>query len=322
MILKVQLDLKKFLFVQVSIALIFLTVGLAVNAQQEPVIPNESDWERKFIQTNKAISTWFDGVIEGIDLFLVGQKITNERNKSSFRIDNTTTVTEGENYYNVTSLTVRPRLQNLEEFMQLKFTTYDEKEDGRGVENGYLRKKQRHENYGATVGLFRKLGDVRTTFQPRIELQNPLKVSHSLGFESVAEIKLLKINPKLEFFADADKGAGTFHAINLNYELNLAWSFTFINEAEYQDKIHKFFVTNGFVFGQRYSDKTGFTYSWIINSHNREVYHLEEHVVAATWNQNIYRNILDFQLQPFLNFSKTNYFKGKTGVIFNLSLNF
>lgn len=302
-------------------------------AQKVPVIkknpageikPEETEniWEERFIQSNKDISKWFDGVTEGIDLFLVGKRVSRFKNKSSFSIDNTTTVTETENFNNTTSIAIRPRFKNLEQFMQLKFATYDEKEDGRGVENGYLRTTQRRKNYGATLGFFRKLGNVRTTFQPRIELQDPLKVSHSLAFESLGEAKHFQLNPKFELFADADKGTGTFQAINLNYVFTPVWAVTLINEGEYQEKLHKLLVTNGLALSQNFAEKTTFTYSWIFNSDNREKYHLTGHTVLFTWRQNVYRNILDFQLQPNLNFEKDNRFKGRAGVIFNISINF
>lgn len=297
-------------------------MGLSAFAETKPEEPERAEWEEKFIQKNKDISNWFDSFTEGIDLFLVGKRVTKDKNKSSIRIDNTTTSTEGRNIANNTSIAIKPRLQNLEEFMQLKFTSYDEKEDGRGVESGYLRKTQRKKNYGATVGFIRKLGKVRTTFQPRITLQDPLKVAHSLAFESVAEVKKFQMNPKFELFADPDKGTGTFQAVNFNWVFTPVYSFTFINEAEYQEKAHILSVTNGFALGQEYSEKAGFTYSWIFTSHNRERYHLDSHSVSVTYHQNIYRNILDFQLTPHLDFVKNERFKGKTGIIFNLSLNF
>ena len=289
---------------------------------KQPGPPERSEWEEVFIQKNREFSQWFDSFTEGIDLFLVGKRVSKEKNKSSIRVDNTTTVTESDNFLNTTSVAIRPRLQNLEEFMQLKFESYDENQDGRGVENRYLRKTQRKKNYGATVGFFRKLGNVKTSFQPRITLQDPLKVAHSLAFESVAEHEKFKTNPKFELFADPDKGTGTFQAINFNYEFNPVYSLTLINEAEYQEKIHKIFVTNGFAVGQEYSEKTGFTYSWTFSSHNREKYHLDSHTVSVTWHQNIYRNILDTQLTPYLVFSKDRRFKGVSGVIFNISVNF
>lgn len=280
------------------------------------------DWEESFIQKNKDISAWFDGLTEGVDLFLVGKKVTKEKNKSSFRIDNTSISTEGKNFHNTLSIAIHARLQNLEEYLQLKFTSYDETSEGRGVESGYLRKSQRKKNYGATVGFFRKLGKIRTAFKPRIQLEDPLKVSHTLSFESIVEYEKFQINPKMEFFAHADKGVGTFQAINFHYEFNPTYALTLINEGEYQEKIHTLSVTNGFAIGQKVTEKTSFTYSWLFNSNNREVYHLEGHTPSITLSQLIYKNILDFQLTPYWEFLKDNHFKGRTGIIFNISLTF
>lgn len=294
----------------------------ALAQQRQPDAPERSEWEEMLIRKNIEVSDWFDEFTEGIDLFLVGKRISKERNKSSFRIDNTTTSTESENLSNSSSISIKPRLQNLEEFMQLKFESYDEKEDGRGIENKYLRRTQRRKNYGATVGFFRKLGKVKTSFQPRITLQDPLKVAHSLAFESVAEHKNFKMNPKFELFADPEKGTGTFQAINFNYEINTIYAITLINEAEYQERAHSMLVTNGVALGQEFSEKTGFTYSWIFSSTNREKYHLDSHSLSVTWHQNLYRNILDFQLTPHLDFTKKFRWKGRAGLVFNISLNF
>lgn len=302
--------------------LIFISVIAFAEPKLAEKANDTSDLESTFLQTNKDISQWFDGFTEGIDLFLVGKRLTKEKNNSSIRIENTTISTEKDNFLNTTSLSINPRFRNLEEFMQLKFESYDENEDGRGVENKFLRKTQRKQNYGARVGFFRKLGNIKTSFQPRITLQDPLKVSHSLNFESLAIYKNFRVNPKFEFFADPDKGTGTFQAINFNYQFNTTYALTLINEAEYQEKIHKLFVTNGFAIGQEYSEKTAFTYSWTFNSHNREKYHLDAYTVSVTWHQNIYKNILDTQLTPYLLFSKENRFKGVSGLIFNTILTF
>ena len=252
----------------------------------------------------------------------MGKKITKEKNQSSFKIENTSTSVEGENFSNVTSLSIRPRFQNLEEYFQLKFTTYDEADEKRKVERGYLRRKTREQNYGATLGFFRKLGRVKTTFQPRIELQDPLKVSHSLAFESVADYKYLAFNPKLELFADARKGVGVFQGYNLYIPINTTFSVTFINDGEYLEKLHAFSVTNGVAIGQNLNDKTGLTYSLLFNSENRPVYYMTDYTTLITWHQVIYKNILDYQITPNVNFNKTKSFKGRAGIILNIGINF
>ena len=284
--------------------------------------PKVKTTEQDLIQTNIDISNWFDSVTEGLDLFLVGKKITKEKNKSSFKIENTSTSVEGENFSNVTSLSIRPRFQNLEEYFQLKFTTYDEAEEKRNTERGYLRRKTREQNYGATLGFFRKLGRVKTTFQPRIELQDPLKVSHSLAFESVADYKYLAFNPKLELFADAKKGVGVFQAYNFHIPINTTFSMTFINDGEYLEKLHSLSVTNGVALGQNLDDKTGLTYSLLFDSESRPVYYMTDYTTLITWHQVIYKNILDYQITPNINFDKKRSFKGRAGISLSIGINF
>ncbi|RYZ85908.1 MAG: hypothetical protein EOP06_15515, partial [Proteobacteria bacterium] len=115
-----------------------------------PAPGDEITWEQWFFKSNIAVSEWFDGVAEGLDLFLVGKKLTNKRNESFIRIENTTVSSEGSSPGNSFAFIVNPRLQNLEEYWHLKFSTYDEQEERRNVKNEYLRQTQRRENYGAT----------------------------------------------------------------------------------------------------------------------------------------------------------------------------
>lgn len=278
--------------------------------------------EQKFIDSNIAISNWLDGAAEGLDLFLVGKKLTNAKNETAVRIENSTYTMEGANLTNATSLNVNLRLPNLEEYWQLKFTTYDETEERRSVKSGYLRQTPREQNLGATVGLFRKLGNVRTSFQPRIGLQDPLKVSHSLKFESIVDNKNYKINPKVELYADADKGTGIYWNLNFNFELNPLWSFTLINEANYEDKTHLYSAGNGFSFGNYINETTTMGYTLIFTSLNQPSYHLESYSASVSWNQLVYKKILDYQIIPHLDFAKDRSFKGQAGLIFNLNLNF
>ncbi|MBC7466476.1 MAG: hypothetical protein H7256_10835 [Bdellovibrio sp.] len=278
--------------------------------------------EQKFIDSNIAISNWLDGAAEGLDLFLVGKKLTDAKNETHVRIENSTYSMEGANLTNATSLNVNLRLPNLEEYWQLKFTTYDDTEESRSVKSGYLRQTPRQENYGATVGLFRKLGNIRTSFQPRIGLQDPLKVSHSLRFESILDTKTYKINPKLEFYADADKGTGIYWNLNFNFELSPLWSLTLINEANYEDKTHLYSAGNGFSFGNYINETSTMGYTLIFTSLNQPSYHLDSFSASVSWNQLIYKKILDYQIIPHLDFARAQSFKGAAGLIFNLNLNF
>lgn len=283
---------------------------------------DERTWEESFIATNIAISNWFDSVADGLDLFLVGRRVTSRPNKSNVRLENSTVSTEGERVRNTVSLSVNPRLPNLEEYWHLKFATYDEREDGRDSQNEYLRRTPRQTNYGATVGVFKKVGDVRTAFQPRIELRDPLRVSHSLSFETIAHAKNFEVNPKLEFYANPLRGVGTYQALNFYFPLTKIWSFTVVNQGNYEEKYHLYSVRNGVSFGQFLTPKSALSYNLFFGSSNQPKYHLANYNFSVSYSQVLYKRILDFQLTPNVDFQRSINFKPRAGLTLNVSLNF
>lgn len=278
--------------------------------------------QQKMIDKNIEISNWLDGVADGIDLFLVGKRITKAKNETNIKLENSSYLIDGEGFRNASSINVNLRLPNLEEYWQLKFTSYDEKEESRNLQKGYLRQSPREQKYGATIGLFRKLGNVRTSFQPRIALEDPLKVSHSLRFESVADYETYKINPKLELYADASKGPGIYWNLNFNFPINLVYSLTLLNDANYEDKIHTYTANNGFSVGQVWSDTSSLAYNLIFASVNRENYHLDSYTASVTWSQLVYKKILDYQVTPLVIFSNARSFVAQPGIVFTFNLNF
>lgn len=304
------------------LAALVLCAGCVARAQEDEETATEESWESYLIRRNIAISKFFDGMADGLDLFLAGERITTKRNDTSIRVDNSTYVKEGEGVSNFWGVGVNLRLPNLEKYWSLKFTSFDEQEERRSVRQNYMRQNPRERNYGATVGLFQKLGDVRTSFEPRIELQDPLKISHSITFDSVADMKTYEINPKLELFATPTKGTGTFTALNINIPFSRKFSLTLINEGEYQDKIHTFSASNGFSVGHVLSYRSTMSYDLIFGSNNRPSYHLENYVVGATWSRLIYKKILNFRTTPYVDFQKSRGFKGQTGFTFTVSLIF
>ncbi len=287
-----------------------------------PAAPAAQTWEQKLIAGNISISEWLDGVAEGIDLFLVGKTLTTRQNETSIRLESSTFVVEREGVSNAGSVNVNLRLPNLEEYWQLKFTSYDEAEERRGIRRGDLRTTPREKNYGASLGLFRKLGNIRTAFQPRFAFQNKLKIAHSLSFESVADFKTGEVNPKLEFFANPDTGAGVFTAINFHFPLNKTFSINLINDGEYVDRTHIYSVANGISLGQLVNDRASLSYSLIFGSVNQPSYRLDNYSLAVTWNHLLYKKILDYRVTPHLDFKDINGFAGVPALTFTLGLTF
>lgn len=286
-----------------------------------PPLP-PTGWDKTLIETDIAVAKWFDGAAEGIDLFLMGKKLTDKPNNTQVNIENSTFSREAESVTNTSSLNVNLRLPNLEEYWQLKFASYDEQEESRNVQSGYLRTTPRERNYGATVGFFRKLGNVRTAFQPRMGFDNPFKVSHSLSFESVVDYKIFQFNPKIEFYAKPNDGTGIFFRLNFNYILTPVFSLTQTNEGEYRERLHLFTGNNGLTLGQGIDDRNSMSYSIFFGSSNKPSYMLDGYSLALSYNHLIYKKILDVQLIPHLDFAYVESFKGVAGITMNFNLYF
>lgn len=282
----------------------------------------EESWQNQALQSNKAISEWFDTMAEGLDLFLVGEQVSTRKNESSIRIENSSIVSEDEAPQNNTGLSINLRLPNVEDYWQLKFTSYDEVDEKRGVDKGYLRTTPRERNYGASVGFFQKLGSVKASFVPRIELSDPLQVSHSLSFESLAQYEKFHLNPKFELFANATKGTGVYMAFNFFFPLSEIYSFVFLNNGEYQEKKYLYLGTNGFSLGQLITEKSSLAYNLVFKSINRPGYHLESYLISVGWNHLLKEKILDYQVIPYLAFPRVKNFKGTPGATLNINLNF
>jgi hypothetical protein len=301
-------------------------VGFARAETDATVIPKDENknetWEDIFIRDDIAITKWIDSAADGLDLFLMGERLTSEKNDTHVKIQNSTYYNDGQGILNATPINLNLRLPNFEEYWLLKFTTYDENEEQRGIQNGYLRQTPQPRNYGAGIGLFHKLGNVRVAFQPRINLSNPLSISHSLSFESVANYVTYQINPRMELFATPDKGAGVFTSLNFNFVLTKILSLTFINYSEYDEKPMLYTVTNGFSLNEASTKKTALAYSLLFNSSNQPNYELTGYSFAIAWSQLIYRKILDYQIIPHLDFNAVNFYQGKVGLIVNFNFNF
>lgn len=293
--------------------------GQTVDKKED--LQNKSNWEKFLIIQNKNLSVWFNDFAQDIDLFLAGKQLTQKENFSRLKFENITQSTEGHVVTNDFSASAILHLPNVEEYWQLKFTSYDELNERRKSQKSYLRSK-RQENYGATISLFRKLGNIHTTFQPRIELKNPIKVSHSLSFESEANTTYFNLNPKLELYASADKGTGVYWALNFLFSIDNSHTLTFINDGDYVAQTHQESVTNGFSLLTSLSDKMSYSKGILFFSNNRPHYHLDGYSFYFTWNHTIYKNIFSYHLTPHLDFNVDDCFRGRSGLSLELVFNF
>ncbi len=281
----------------------------------------QMNWEQSLIDRNILVSEWFDGVADGIDLFLAGKRYTSKRNTTSAVVETSAYYTEVDGLSFNANFNVNLRLPNVEEYWMLTFTSYDELQE-RSARSTYLRQTPRERNYGASVGFFKKLGEVRTAFQPRITFEGTPAISHSLSFESVAERRTYRLNPKLEFYATPSKGAGVFQAMNFNWILTRMFSLTFINEGDYVNRPHEYTVTNGLSLGQFFNARQTLSYNFFVTSSNRPNYQLAGYNISLAWKQVVYRRILEYQVIPNLDFHRDHGYVMNPGITLNVDIYF
>lgn len=185
-----------------------------------------------------------------------------------------------------------------------------------------VRTQPRQRDYGAALMFFRRLGKVRTSFQPRLELKDPLEMSYLLRFESEADQKPYWLKPRFELFADPEKGTGEFLALEFRYEITDRWEFVSQNEEEYRERGNFFQTSHGLSVDYAIDDSKSVGQAVIFVSTNRPTFHLETFTVAPAFAHEIYRDRLRYIFTPFLTFVKAKHFKGDAGVSLNTELTF
>lgn len=305
-----------------SIAICYSNCNAVETTERESDPSTEETWEQYLIRKNVETSEWFDGVAEGLDLFLAGKRYTKKPNETSVLLELEGIYNKEDNFSGTANFNVDLRLPNVEEYLQLTFTSYDEIEDRR-ARNRYLRQTPRDRNYGATIGFFKRLGDVRTSFRPRIQFAEAPAISHSLAFESVVEKRHdYRINPKLEFYATPGRGAGVYQALNFNFYITNEYSLTLINEGDYEGRIHLYTVNHGVSLGQRLNRTQSLGYNFFVTFINTPNYRLEAVNLSAVWDHLLYKNILEYQVIPNLDFRKEHAFTLNPGIITAIKLHF
>jgi hypothetical protein len=284
---------------------LFLSFGL--RAEEERNIPG------MLIQKNQAISKEIDKAAEKIDIYLAGRRVTKEKNETSVKIENSFYYGESGRHTTGTHFGVNLKLPNLQKKWQLKFTSYDEEEENRSIDRRQFRTRPPDENYGASLVFFKKLGNIDTSFQPRLQLKDPLDMSYVLTFDSDADMKSFRVDPKLQFFARPDKGVGVFGSVDVNFALTPWWELTFSNDADYEDAKNTFTSNSGVSLGQKVSDNASVAYSFASTFNNRETYHLMQYGLAVDWEHMPVKDVLSYSIGPLWSFNKEDHFHGVIG---------
>jgi hypothetical protein len=281
--------------------------ALAVSAKEEPL-------DQKLIDNDILLRKKLDNIANGVDLALAGKKLVSTPNRTQITIRNQVYDPEGGPFQYKPHFDLRLNLPNVEKEWLLKFSTYDENQESRGINRDRLKTAPIRDEYATSVGLLQKLGEVNAEFEPRLEYRDGLQMSYIARFTSTATNKLLTLHPEAQLFAKSDSGVGEFFGINCDLPIYKTIGLTIINEEQYLDQVNVFTTNNGFTVGFAYNDSMSQGTSLLFESSSRPNYQLDTYSIASGFTHKLYKNIFHYNITPYLSFPRNLDFKGSPGV--------
>lgn len=274
------------------------------------------------IDENNQISNRIDRAAQRLDLALVGEKADKSTNHTHVIVRQRLDWKEGGPFTYNPYLDLRLSLPSLEKKWHLKFTTYDQDQEERGINRNRLQTSPARQTYAGNLGFFQKLGNLNTEFQPRVEFRDGLQTSYILKFSTINPAPHFVFFPELQLFAKSDQGVGEFLALNLNIPLYQSLVLALINEEQYVDQENLFTTNSGIRFSHDLGPYINHSYSLMFESSGRPTYHLDRYTVTLGFTHKLMKNIIHYTLMPYLAFSRELNFKGSPGIILEVSVIF
>lgn len=278
----------------------------------EPKESEGADSDTTFIDdlvaTNRVLSKMIDDAADEIDAYVANQRTVSEPNQSRLVLYNRFLISEGGKREYFPRIGAKLHLPNLQEKLQVRFTTYDEDAEERGINENRQAPTQQEKSYGTSVALFQQLGNVSTEFRPRVEYIDGLLTSYLFRFSSVAERGAFSIEPELQLFARSDSGTGQFLATNLALKLTKVDHLRIYNEEQYTDGDNTMRTNHGFGWERQLTEDMSLRNALIFESNNRETYHLDQYVFSTAFRHRLLRNVLHYSVTPIMVMAKSRSF--------------
>lgn len=274
------------------------------------------------LEENKRISQHIDIMAQDLDIILAGKRVVKAPNRSSVVVRNQFSASEGGVYSFQPHLDVNLHLPNLEERLKLRFTSYDEIDESRGVNRNRVRTTPRNRNIGAGVFIRQLLGSFVVEYQPRLEFPGQFQLSQYLKFATTSSNSFVSFNPEIQLYARADRGVGEFMALNTDWPIYNSLVFTFVNEEQYQDRDNLLTTNHGGILGWDYNDLMSQNISLIFESRSRPHFNLDRYTLAFGFFHRLYKNVVHYTVVPYLAFPRALDFRGSPGINFELNVIF
>ena len=277
-------------------------------------------FEQKAIDAAKSVGHGFDWMANKLDLYLAGKRYTRVKNDTSVNIRQTFRYEEGGLLRPSTDFGLNLRLPNVEKRWALRFASYDEEAEQRDLTERRAQTRPRPQEYSAGFVFFQKLGDISTSFQPQLQLKDPLEMKYTLRFESEAKNDRVRLVPKFQLFADPNRGTGEYFSAEVVVALDEFTDLSIENSEEYQGGQTLWRTQHGVAVDHELSDTRGIGASVSASSSTLNAYHLEGFTLAVTYGETLSKDLLRWRVTPYWAFSKGYAFKGRNGVTLSVEL--
>jgi hypothetical protein len=266
------------------------------------------------IDKNRQISQVIDDTAEKIDVYVANAKLVDDPNRSRVVFYNAFRVSEGGERKYSPHFGAKLHLPNVQEKVQISVTSYDEDLVERGINEKRYQTKPSEQTYGTSLALIRQLGSVTTEFRPRVEYTDEVLTSYLFKFSSTAERGAFRVMPQLQLFARSNDGTGQFVAVNLGFKLSEKDDLVVVNEEQYTDGDNTMSTNHGLEWEHTWSEEFSIENAVIVESNNRETYHLDQTVVSSSFRHKFQRNVLHYSVTPHVAFAKAAHYHPLTGL--------
>lgn len=258
-------------------------------------------------------SDWLDLQAQNLDMALSGARYVNDKEDSQAILANEGYFREGEGVKYQPSIDLKLALPNFEEKYKIMFSNYNRDKVRR---SNYGRREfldDRDEDYGAALSFMQKVGDFDVTFQPRIQIKDPIETFYTLRLESDAKRGSNKLLTRIEFFADSEKGTGQFISLIFRRTFWQRWGHSIVLEEEYQDGQNLFSTLQGYTLHYQISESMIVDQSFIFRSKSKPTnFHLDDISLGPSFTHEVLKDELRYSINYIHFFNKEFNFKGRS----------
>jgi hypothetical protein len=291
---------------------------------------SESPKQKEF-QINEDIANWLDKKANSIDLTLAGKRYSNKSGDSRAALTQEVFWEEVEGVNYRLDIDLDLSLPNFEDKYKIMLSNYNRNRIRRSNYSRGIFRRDRDNDYGATISFLEKLGDFDVAFEPRLQFNNGFGTFYNLKFENQFDIFTYKqtLETRFEFFADSVRGTGQFVALNYEHVFSSTWAFSFIFEEEYQDANNIFRLLQGLNIFYRINNRMFLNNSLVVRSSNRveargeplmkESFRLQEVALGPSFTHEFYKEEIHYSISYTHIWNREQEFTGFNAASFILS---